>query len=459
MALLALSGISMIPKRALNKLIPEDRRASARAFISAVLNATQRLLPRVTADAWTVTPRESRHSSVATPVAGRTGCSVAVPVNDKVLSFLLRSDARKAYFQREGDESQGHNLSLCKVLAQTLRDYLDDTGSLLDRDRLLIDAASSVDKVIVGRFLERVCSLDTDLSALLNRLVALAGETYENHSVSFGVLFRQTPSTIAGERLVDLLGEGPDRKRLIPLSDGYRTAFVVDRAGALVELRELETEVNTGSGFYPYWARHMCRSVSGKSTGYTLGFALTHGGDILVFRRGELFLARRRGFWTSFHHTDTVSAIADALTGIAWEDDKSQHARALYCLALDVSFRRTGGLLGYVEEGERPRVVQPGDWIPSMTDGLRYQFQKMALGKRRNRQALQELAGLDGATIFDSRGQLVSVGAIVQVSTSAARSGARERAAKALSRAGLSVRVSSDGPMEFWLGGKAFLRV
>jgi hypothetical protein len=54
------------------------------------------------------------------------------------------------------------------------------------------------------------------------------------------------------------------------------------------------------------------------------------------------------------------------------------------------------------------------------------------------------MMSLDGATVLDYRGSVLAAGAIVRV-TGGSEGGGRRAAAKALSRLGLAVKISTDG--------------
>lgn len=83
---------------------------------------------------------------------------------------------------------------------------------------------------------------------------------------------------------------------------------------------------------------------------------------------------------------------------------------------------------------------------------LREPFQRLA------RRIRQEVLALDGATVIDHLGQVLAVGAIVHV-PAGSEGGGRLAAAKRLSKLGLGIKVSSDGPITGFRDGKGILQV
>ncbi len=93
---------------------------------------------------------------------------------------------------------------------------------------------------------------------------------------------------------------------------------------------------------YPEWAESMARiSSEGRC-----GICLTRTGDILVFGDGALRFVYRFGRWRYMNHAHIV----DLLRSLARVQRVPPRvvgavARSVYRTAIDVSFRRSGGLL------------------------------------------------------------------------------------------------------------------
>jgi hypothetical protein len=141
--------------------------------------------------------------------------------------------------------------------------------------------------------------------------------------------------------------------------------------------------------------------------------------------------------------------------------------RFLYRSALDVSFRRTGGLIGLI--GNRAHLGQSvleGDRIGH---GEREELDKYlddAITSKSihdiSRRVFVELVGLDGATIVSNTGKLLAYGAVLQPKIKGNISpaeGSRTKAAIGFSHYGLAIKISSDGDITCYDNGKSFLAI
>ncbi len=71
-----------------------------------------------------------------------------------------------------------------------------------------------------------------------------------------------------------------------------------------------------------------------------------------------------------------------------------------------------------------------------------------------DRHLLKELMSIDGSTILDKNGAIIAVGALVKKHTQIAEGGARLAAAVAISEIGLGIKISEDGKISGYRGGK-----
>lgn len=85
--------------------------------------------------------------------------------------------------------------------------------------------------------------------------------------------------------------------------------------------------------------------------------------------------------------------------------------------------------------------------IPSMN--AKEMLIKKLVGNKRfhemPRKMRQELAGIDGATIIDSEGNIIACGTIIQSVKSSIEGGGRLAATKQLSTYGTAIKISADG--------------
>jgi DNA integrity scanning protein DisA with diadenylate cyclase activity len=129
---------------------------------------------------------------------------------------------------------------------------------------------------------------------------------------------------------------------------------------------------------------------------------------------------------------------------------REQHlSRAVYATCLDVSFSRTGGCIAIAKKKNQKKALEylnKDDLLnlavtskSALLDHLTSQpFDKIP------RPIREEIAAMDGAIVLDHNGAITAAGAIVRV-RGGSDGGGRRAAAKALSRLGLAIKVSSDG--------------
>lgn len=151
----------------------------------------------------------------------------------------------------------------------------------------------------------------------------------------------------------------------------------------------------------------------------------------------------------------------------------------IYLSALDVSFAHSGGIIACVKEEKisslidseknKSPILDPLDnLLPSNIVKTPKTFNSKEDKKRflkRNfllniingknfltidRKLRSELISMDGATILDFNGNVISVGAIIQ-NDSGSYGGGRGAAAKKLSKYGFAIKISTDGYIEVYI--------
>jgi DNA integrity scanning protein DisA with diadenylate cyclase activity len=142
-----------------------------------------------------------------------------------------------------------------------------------------------------------------------------------------------------------------------------------------------------------------------------------------------------------------------------------QVVRAIYRVALDVSFRRTGALFVLLRNRQnRGKLVVPGDGIgDARRESLHALFDETLTNAKvqtLSRAVLAELASIDGGVVMDNQGFLLAYGSVLKTSGRFNPSeGSRTKAAVSASRFGISVKVSSDGDIVFFAEGRPFLEL
>ena len=174
--------------------------------------------------------------------------------------------------------------------------------------------------------------------------------------------------------------------------------------------------------------------------------------DFIIMSPGGVIATKRHGRW-KFYDTNTLkNSLYEILSNY-------RIACNLYEVILDLSFRRHGALLVYDPEHKTlNRIANPHSLMsgiqpnPASAHGiLNVALRKINVRgwndeKPRMKRVFLELAGLDGAVIFDAR-DVLAFGAMIQTHPNATnQQGARTTAALSAYHWGaLPVKVSADG--------------
>ena len=220
----------------------------------------------------------------------------------------------------------------------------------------------------------------------------------------------------------------------------------------------------TAKHFFPEWAEPLARaSRAGKC-----GVALTRQGDILVFDEGSLRLTYRYGHWQYWNHSHVINLLRDRARAQRVPNNiVGRVVGAIYRAALDVSFRRCGGLFVILHNRNRLHdLVRTGDAIGDYARGqVDAEFDAVVEGHRIQmlpRPVVVELASLDGAIVLENSGKILSYGAILQPNRTGRLSGSegsRTKAAIGASNYGLTVKISADGGIVVYHEGDEFISI
>lgn len=363
---------------------------------------------------------------------------------------------------------------------EALRSYADFAGTLVeslgviqkkatDRRRRTDILPENIDigSLAVGRYLRSVSHLGFDPTPVLLHMRALSQQTYESHKVAYGLIL---------SRLKGGIGEFPGdiamNKRYRSVSDGERTALRLDREGKVLGLVALPAgEEGPARAFRP---RRFDELASG-SYREVMGLGLSLEGDIVCLQKADMTVSLRQGRWQIWNHQENVSVLKRAIQALDADQPKrkqksrkfvDQVVRQVYSAALDLSFRRRGGLFVVVESPEvLPSLIDksqaPGDESRAISDlGLDRTLQRSYRDVTKlPRDVLVDLAGLDGAILVSASGRVLAYGAIIKLSPEGGASsrGARWQACLEASRYGIAIMVSADGAISIVARGKQIL--
>lgn len=413
--------------------------------VALVLRRIAEALPHLAVSEWGVaadgdSPRDAWIEAVGGPARG-VRCHL--PLAGAHLAALVRSPT--------GRVSRSDRV--------VLRDLADEARHLLQTPGRARGSLADFGLATVSRALARLLRPHLEwemVSATLRSLRALASETYEGHRISYGLIFT-TRAPRGGAPLLSL-----ENKRFKTLTDGFSTALLLDRRGALAGIVALvaSREAVRSSLARPWWFSSLADTAARVGG---VGVALTRGGDLLVAHRRELVVSQRSGLWMLWRHAELLGRIRQSWHTRGRGDELDHVIVAMYRVALELALRRSGGLLVVASsrEGGRKLVVSKGDLLGSPRRPAEEWRLDASLAGRvvqgTDRRIVADLASIDGALIVDRTGRLMAYGAMVRSSSSTSTQGARSRAAVAASRLGLAMKVSSDGGISVYRHGNLVL--
>jgi DNA integrity scanning protein DisA with diadenylate cyclase activity len=338
-----------------------------------------------------------------------------------------------------------------------------------------------LEDLIVTDFLESVEPYRVPAALEALRVAALS--TYENRRVSSGVLLLGTEDDPGAPGWINPKGAPRFNTRLNALKgfhrlcDGVRTLFLVDRDGELSRAVDIHRWAEATQGPGPL--EHPCprdyiNHAKATLTGGHVCLVLTPSQEIKVFARGVMAFAFSDARWRLLDIPTKFNTWCNAVSPDCRHIDI---ARRIFQAALNLSEDRKGALFVVLRDpGESvPQLIAPADRIeeevvaddPHDPDNLSPRLAKRALHHVVRGQTLMDLdpavlesvAGLDGAVVTDLDGRLHTFGAILRIAPEALKiaravEGARTLAALAASYHGPTLKVSEDGFLTMFLGGR-----
>ncbi len=263
---------------------------------------------------------------------------------------------------------------------------------------------------------------------------AFASQTYEGRPV------------VAALGMTGSMGYGPVKLEELwkepfsrVLSNGFDSMYLCGSDGRVYQLKCLPNPPSVE------FAPHRLGSIAAWCKGpHRVAMVLNRNGEVLIFKDKKLQFAKRRGAWRYYSHDSVVKQLRVGDPPLR---------RAVYESCLDVSFARTSGCVAILTAKHSSRLqerqlVATNDLIASkgqirtklLAKTVTMPFQDL------DRRLRQELLSMDGATILSHTGAVLTAGSIVRV-PSGSTGGGRKAAAMQMSKLGLAIKISADGPI------------
>lgn len=315
------------------------------------------------------------------------------------------------------------------------------------------------------------------VAEVLEMLRVAALSSYENQPISTGVLLLEGDADPIGaypaaERdRPHYTGALTSIKSFFRLADGTRTVFLVARDGRLLDIVDIGrwgwASVGPGEVDVPC-ARAYAAHAAATRSGRHVCIVLSPSREIKVFAEGAQVFTFRNADW---HLLDLQAKYVMWAAAVG----RPALARRLFQTALDLADAREGALFvvlrrpieslrELVSDHDRLDMELVGEENDPDTPSRRHLLHVLAGRSVTDLDAsvLDALATLDGAVVTEPGGQLLAVGAILRHPPGALRfadglsEGARTTAAAAASRYGPVLKVSEDGLITFFDGGKVW---
>ena len=402
------------------------------------------------------------------------------------------------------DEFKDSYLSKIRVVYEELCKI---TYNNFNKDNAILNNYSSFAKIICeyDYAVQRgICHWIADdcpeqLEHLLIILEKWSSKTYEGKKVPFAFVIN-LKNTNGSFNYINFLYE----EYSATFTDGITSIIELDKNLNFIKydsLTENNNIIGTNISSSPYrFAQVIENFTKGNNK---VGIVLLTSGDIILIKNTKIELIKRDGYWINFNKDIFVSVVMGVNKKYLEKYGKklidSPLLNEIFYTALDVSFSHGGGLIAVIydktdlisikEFKDALNNIKEGPYgiisfiddlsapLPNYNDlyikseyfqnhKIRKRFNKreaiIALADKNNdesnsinfikldRKLRAEFVSMDGATILDKEGNIISFGAIIQ-NDSGSYGGGRGAAARKLSKYGLAIKISTDGYIEVYI--------
>lgn len=425
--------------------------------------------------------------------------------NDKIV-FKGSRNFSKGYYVSVSTEKDTFKDSYLSKIRVVYEEFLKVTYNNFSVENVVLNNYLSFAKVLneydyaVQRGICRWIAdrYSEELEHLLISLEKWSSKTYEGKKVPFAFVVDLNRND-GSFNYIDFLYE----EYSATFTDGITSIVELDRKLKFIKYNSL-TENNmipaTDITSSPYrFAQVIMEFTKGNNK---IGVLLLTSGDIILIKNAKIELIKRDGNWINFNKDIFVSVVMFVNNLYSTKLIRQELLNAIFYTSLDVSFSHGGGLIAIVID--KNKLTEPCEFedikkrgksrknkkygIVNYIDDLMlklpsYQelsseykcFNNSKMKKRfSKRAAIVALAGhnyddsgtinfikldrklraefvsMDGATILDKNGDVISFGAIIQ-NDSGSYGGGRGAAARKLSNYGIAIKISTDGYIEVYI--------
>ena len=364
-------------------------------------------------------------------------------------------------------------LNCIKVLRSLMYPY---AAKSIDRAMVVSMIEKTIEESIIAMSLgkKQVNALADPLvdkvSMLFRELSVWSNRTYEGRKIPFSFVINAEKVSSNLDMIDDINIFLKDDSSAL-LSDGITSYFLISDhiEYKIADVYNPESKYKK-IPLVPY----RFSSVANVCTANNIGIILTVQGDLLIIKKTKLIYAKRNGVWHYYDYDSFNNALFKDIKEMDTILESKNKIKKIYISCLDTAFARTGGCLAICSQKNLSKIKtnirledihRPFSRLNRQQDQNKKRFMiEDVIIKKNNfyemsRKALQELMGIDGATVILTNGKFITTGAIIdnkckkEFKDKETQGGARKKIAKKLSEYGLAIKISSDGYIECYKNG------
>jgi hypothetical protein len=345
----------------------------------------------------------------AEPSSARQGTVAFSPGATAILFKVERKDEYRLRLTRPQPFAVGGTNIVPEIdVVRAFVGSLESMSEALANPSLRHDLLAAFSRKIVARAMSSTTEPQETLLQGIDQLTKWSTRKYEGSPIAAAIGFRHRTQNSNAPTLADISSH--DFSAV--LSNGHDTLLDFDFHGRFIaHVAMLPDDVK-----HPYCPLRQTPLAAWTTEGdfkqrRRVVLCLNRGGEILVFRDGQLLFTRRSGRWSFLTHEPVLTQMGTP------QDPKIR--QAVYETCLDASFARTGACIGVISSSKmqqlRNVVAKTEDLVKAQKTVKARTIAKMIGNKKfhqLDRRLRQELVSIDGATILSHEADVIAVGAI-----------------------------------------------